>query len=83
VRLAEKLQEPVLLRRFVVTPRDGEPDLGVKGDGPDRLLSHILHAQLEEERRNGGELLNLYALYTKVQIRHKKTPPVLIADRWR
>jgi hypothetical protein len=88
VRLAEQLEEPILLRRVVVTPRDGEPDLGVQRDGSDGLFSQVLDAQLEEEGRDGGELQNLSALYTKVQIRHRQaptgrdpSPPGLIADR--
>jgi hypothetical protein len=66
VRLAEQLEEPILLRRVVVTPRDGEPDLGVQRDGPDGLFSQVRDAQFEDKGWNGGELENLDALYTKV-----------------
>jgi hypothetical protein len=69
-RLAEHLHEPLLLRCFIVPPCCGDPDLGVEGDGADRLLLQVFDAQLEEETRDGGKLENFGALDPEIQIRH-------------
>jgi hypothetical protein len=65
VRLAEHLQKPFLLRRFIVPLRRRDPDLGVQRDGADGLSVQVLDAQLEQEAGNGRILEDLGALYPK------------------
>jgi hypothetical protein len=74
VRLAEYLEKPFLLRRFVVPLRRRDSNLGAEGDGTDGLFFQVFEAQLEEEARNGGKFENIGILYREIQVRH----PVLL-----
>src|SRR5215211_2490543 len=73
-RLAEQLQEPLLLRSLVVPLGGRDTNLGVQGDGADRLIFQILDTQLEQEARDGGEFSDFGALYPELQIRHGQPP---------
>src|SRR5215216_1389808 len=73
-RLAEQLQEPLLLRNLVVSFGRRDTNLRVQGDGADRLIFQVLDTQLEEEARDGGELGDFGTLYPELQVRHGQLP---------
>src|SRR5258708_3896972 len=75
VRLTKEVQQPLLVRLFVLTPLRFDLDLRPESDRVNGFVQQrIFHAKIERKHWLGGEGDGLRAIHSEREIRHSRPP---------